>query len=69
MKKIKKSNPRRDFIKKSALSAGSFFIVPRFVLGGKDGQVRILQDGVEIENNIFPFDIEKHILKTDKVNI
>ena len=36
MKKIKKSNPRRDFIKKSALSAGSFFIVPRFVLGGKD---------------------------------
>ena len=36
MKKIKKSNSRRDFIKKSALSAGSFFIVPRFVLGGKD---------------------------------
>ena len=36
MKKIKKSNPRRDFIKKSALSAGSFFIVPRFVLGGKE---------------------------------
>ena len=26
------------------------------VVGGKDGQVRILQDGVEIENNIFPFD-------------
>jgi len=36
MKKIKKSNPRRNFIKKSALSVGSFFIVPRFVLGGKE---------------------------------
>lgn len=32
---IGKLNSRRDFIKKSALAAAAFTIVPRFVLGGK----------------------------------
>jgi predicted dehydrogenase len=31
----KKSNSRREFLKKSAIAAASFTIVPRFVLGGK----------------------------------
>ena len=30
-----KDNSRRDFIKKASLIAGSFYIVPRHVLGGK----------------------------------
>ncbi|OKL42053.1 Gfo/Idh/MocA family oxidoreductase [Pontibacter flavimaris] len=30
-----KENPRRDFIKKSAMAFAAFTIVPRFVLGGK----------------------------------
>ena len=29
-----KNNNRRDFLKKGALAASSFFIVPRYVLGG-----------------------------------
>ena len=29
-----KNNTRRDFIKHGALAASSFFIVPRYVLGG-----------------------------------
>ena len=29
------SNSRREFLKKTALASAGFFIVPRFVLGGK----------------------------------
>jgi predicted dehydrogenase len=32
---MKNQNSRRDFIKKTAIGIGSFFIVPRHVLGGK----------------------------------
>lgn len=34
-KNIQPSNSRRDFIKNTAVTAAGFFIVPRFVLGGK----------------------------------
>src|ERR1700712_5373285 len=33
-KKTENPNPRRDFIKKSAIGVAAFTIVPRYVLGG-----------------------------------
>jgi len=33
--KEQSSNSRRDFLKNTALATAGFFIVPRFVLGGK----------------------------------